>query len=304
MPVFDDSRIVQHAREHCPGGAHALIELVKFAIVIKIAGVVTNQGARFIIDHEVKPFNTLGGVYLLAIGCISIVACFYVAIWERMKPRDIGIVFRPILPMGRQLVLGYALGIVCMAGSFAFAHFFGAMDTVDNTQNVWAWKIVWYVFVYFFQAFGEEVMYRGAFMISASRQNPAWVALVISSVWFSYHHHNNAGYGLVAFVNLFLLAVICGITVFLTNRIWMATAIHAAWNLFQGKIFGVAVSGNTPNPIATVLVSTPKGNVLFSGGDMGLEGSLAATLMLAIVLGAIACVLLHQHDVRTCTRTV
>ncbi len=84
-------------------------------------------------------------------------------------------------------------------------------------------------------------------------------------------------------VYLFLLALVCGMSVFLTNRIWMAGAIHAAWNLFQGNIFGVAVSGNMADPTATLLVSTTKGSALLSGGEMGLEASLAATLTLAVV---------------------
>ena len=103
-------------------------------------------------------------------------------------------------------------------------------------------------------------------------------------MWFSWHHSPNAGYGPVAFVNLTLLAIVCGITVFATGRIWMATTIHAAWNFFQGKVFGVAVSGNLPSPKATLLVSVAKGDGLFSGGDMGLEGSLAATIVLTVVL--------------------
>ena len=37
------------------------------------------------------------------------------------------------------------------------------------------------------------------------------------------------------------------------------------------------------DPTATLLVSTTKGSALLSGGEMGLEASLAATLTLAVV---------------------
>ncbi len=300
---FENSRIVRDVREHCPSGLNIVLEFVKFAIVIKLIGSFTNSIAAYVVDNHLEPLETLGGTWLLGIGLMSVVAVCYAALWERMRPRHVGVSFRPVLHVLRDLLVGYLLGFVCMGGSFALAHLFGAFDTQSNLQTVWMWKIGWYVLVYLFQACGEEVMYRGAFMLSAARKNPAWLALLVSSVWFSWHHSPNLGYGPVAFVNLALLAIVCGITVFATGRIWMATTIHAAWNFFQGKVFGVAVSGNLPSPKATLLVSVAKGDGLFSGGDMGLEGSLAATIVLTVVLVLMCAFILRRQRTQRAQHT-
>ena len=281
---FDDSPIVQEVREHCEGGWNIALEFVKFAIVINVSGKITNGFAAYVSDRQLEPITSMGGIWLIAIGLLSFAAVFYCALWERMRPRDLGLRFSPPWRVLRDLVLGYGVGIVCIGGSFLLALALGGIQTQVNVHNVVWWTIPWMCAVYLFQAFGEEVMYRGAFMMSAVRKNPAWLALLVTSVWFSYFpHHFNGGYNAIAFVNLFLLALVCGMSVFLSGRIWMAGAIHAAWNLFQGNIFGVAVSGNLADPTATLLVSTTQGGTWLSGGEMGLEASVASTIVLAAV---------------------
>ncbi len=287
LQFLEESQIVRDVRENCISGLNIVFEFIKYAIVVYLVVTSTDGIAAYVVVNHIEPFETLGGTWLLGVGLEGLVALAYCALWERMSPRFVGVRFRPVLHVGRDLVLGYLLGIVCIGGSFACAHLLGGFSTQDNLQNVWAWKIAWYVLVYLIQAFGEETLYRGAFMVSAARKNPAWLALLVSSLWFAFQHHHNPGYGPVAFVNLSLLALVCGVTVFATGRIWMATAIHAAWNMFQGKIFGVAVSGSQPKPIASLFMSTAQGNELFSGGTMGLEGSVASTFVLCMVLVAL-----------------
>lgn len=140
--------------------------------------------------------------------------------------------------------------------------------------------------IYVFQAFGEEVLYRGTCMTCIARKNKAVWAIVISSLLFSLHHHFNGGYGPVAFVNLFLLGALLAITVLWTNRIWAATALHAAWNFFQGNVFGVNVSGSAPSATGTIFTCTPFDAPLITGGQMGLEGSIITTVVLVISLAA------------------
>ncbi len=295
LEVFEGAPIVQDARNHATGGKNILLEFFKYAIVIYLAGKSTNTVAAYVVDNHLEPLETLGGTWHLAIGAIGLVAMLYGAIWEQMRPRHMGVRFRPVLHVLRDLLVGYLVGTVCLGGSFLIAHALGSFETVDNTGQVWMWKIGWYTFVFLFQAFGEEVMYRGAFMVSAARKSPVWAAVLVSSAWFSWHHHNAAGYGVVAFINLTLFGVLCCMTVLLTGRIWMATAFHGAWNMVQGKVLGVAVSGNLPNPIATLLVSVVKGNELVSGGDMGLEGSICATMLLAACIALLIAWYVRKH---------
>ncbi|MBP3885478.1 MAG: CPBP family intramembrane metalloprotease, partial [Olsenella sp.] len=177
---------------------------------------------------------------------------------------------------------------------FLLATILGGLDVVINVQSARALNVLWMMLIYLFQAFGEEVMYRGSLMMAVARKNGPWIAIVASSFLFSLHHYSNGGYGPVAFVNLFLLAVLLGMVTFLTNRIWAAGAIHAAWNFFQGNVFGVNVSGATPDPATALMFSTAKGNALVSGGDMGLEGSIASTVVLAVAIVVLVVICLRR----------
>lgn len=284
--LFEDSQLVADVRQ-TDLGSHVVVEMLKFAVVIYVADVATSKLAELAISRGLEPFASLGGVWLVAIGLLSFVALAYCALWERMRPRHLGVRFTPLKDTGLGLVVGYACGAVIMSVSVLIATLLGGFSLQGNLQNAAALNVLWMLAVYLFQAFGEEVLYRGAFMMAVARKNSVVVALVVSSLFFSLHHHFNAGYGPIAFVNLFILALLLGVTVLLTNRIWAATAIHAAWNFFQGNVFGVNVSGAATDQASTLLMSTATGNPLVTGGAMGIEGSLVSTVVLIAALVAV-----------------
>ena len=60
--------------------------------------------------------------------------------------------------------------------------------------------------------------------------------------------------------------------------------LHAAWNFFEGSVYGFPVSGSTRDSLLTVEARGPE---LATGGAFGPEGSLvglAAMLLTALVL--------------------
>lgn len=64
---------------------------------------------------------------------------------------------------------------------------------------------------------------------------------------------------------------------------WLPIAIHAGWNVAQGAVFGVQVSGNPVDDVA-LLVGGTAGPAWLTGGAYGLEGSVAA---LAVPVAAV-----------------
>jgi hypothetical protein len=59
----------------------------------------------------------------------------------------------------------------------------------------------------------------------------------------------------------------------LTRSLWLPIGLHAGWNIMQGPVFGVPVSGN---PAHGLLRSRLSGPTLLSGGSFGLEASIIA----------------------------
>ncbi|WDC84502.1 hypothetical protein PL321_01700 [Caloramator sp. mosi_1] len=65
-----------------------------------------------------------------------------------------------------------------------------------------------------------------------------------------------------------------------TNNLMMAIGYHLTWNYFQDNVFGLPVSGQSPNGI--IKVSNLKDNFI-TGGAFGPEAGILSTIV--IILG-------------------
>ena len=285
--AFEQSEIVTSIRE-TGGGKSLVLETIKFLVLIFTADAITNRFAVYVLNYQIEPLASLWGIWLIAVGLLSFATIAYVMLWEDLRPHHIGVCARPWQACLRNFVVGYGLGTIIMSAMVLVAVLLGGYAIAENLGQVRAGGLILMALIYVFQAFGEETLYRGAGLLCMSRKSSPIVALVASSVIFSLHHYHNPGYGPIAFVNIFLLAVLCGVSVFATNQIWMATAIHAAWNFVQGNIFGVNVTGSVADATDRLLTCTANDMPLVTGGQMGLEGSLVATAALIIAIGLFA----------------
>ena len=143
------------------------------------------------------------------------------------------------------------------------------------------------VFVFFIafilQGLGEEALFRGYLMTSLARKHNIWFAIIASSAIFSIFHMPNEAFNLVAFINIFLFGVFASIITLKRGSIWMAAAIHTAWNFIQGNILGINVSGN-PKFDTVITAQLGKVGAILSGGEFGLEGGLGVTVVLLVAI--------------------
>lgn len=292
---LENSKIVTEIRK-TDGGLHLVWEVIKLLMVIPIADYLSNKVPDYVIRHNIEPFASMEGIWLVGIGFLSIVTLAYLALWERMNPQHIGVRIDSPKSSVLEFLGGYCIGAFLMGATVFVAALLGGLQVTANFSQVSVIAVLAIAVIYVFQAFGEEVLYRGACTMCIARKNQTLVAVAVSSVLFSAHHHFNAGYGPIAFVNLALLAILLCITLLRTGRIWMATAIHASWNFFQGNVFGVNVSGATPNPASSILMSSTQDMPLVTGGQMGLEGSLVTTAVLLAALAIMAFLLTRSSD--------
>jgi len=137
-------------------------------------------------------------------------------------------------------------------------------------------------------AFSEELVFRGYILKNLletfgypSTQKNKWIALGVSALLFAIFHLNNPGMNTLAFINLILAGFLLGLNYIYTGNLWFAVGLHFSWNFFQGPLLGFRVSGlNLPS----LLQAETKGDLMLTGGDFGLEGSILNT---AITLTAI-----------------
>jgi membrane protease YdiL (CAAX protease family) len=129
-------------------------------------------------------------------------------------------------------------------------------------------------------AFSEELVFRGYILGNLLESAPnKWVALIITSVLFAAFHFPNPNIYALAFVNLFLAGLLLGINYIYTKNLWFAFFFHLSWNYFAGPILGFHVSGLTQ---PSLLQADTKGDMLITGGDFGLEGSILTTCVAVI----------------------
>ena len=134
------------------------------------------------------------------------------------------------------------------------------------------------------QGASEELMFRGYMIPAFKRRFPTAVGVLVSSLVFSAFHSLNSGYTPLASVNLVLIAVLFALIYLYTGDIWMTSAMHTAWNLTQGNIYGLQVSGNNAAHSVVLTNYSSDASSLITGGAFGPEGGLAVTAVTCVCL--------------------
>lgn len=134
-------------------------------------------------------------------------------------------------------------------------------------------------------AFYEELLLRGYILSNLMESVSKWPALMISALVFTLLHATNPDFSVVGAVNILLAGLLLGINYIYTKNLWFGILLHFSWNFFQGPLLGFEVSGVH---LESLLQHDIQGSELLTGGKFGFEGSLVATVLLAIATGALA----------------
>ncbi|WP_052461612.1 CPBP family intramembrane glutamic endopeptidase [Sporosarcina koreensis] len=194
-----------------------------------------------------------------------------------------------------------SLGFRWSFADFAYGLFLGAASitvifllllvtgnvSMDNSFGAPAFSAytVAFLVMYILVGLSEEMFFRGYVMSTMqSRGNPKWAVYLVSAVVFSLAHGLNPNVSWLGLLNIVFVGVLFAYMFLETDSLWLPIGYHMTWNYFQGNVFGFAVSGTTPNGIYNV--SIEGGNAWLTGGAFGLEGGLAATLLILIGFAA------------------
>ncbi len=134
---------------------------------------------------------------------------------------------------------------------------------------------------YLVQGASEEVICRGYFMISLTRNKAFVTAILANSLIFSALHLANPGVSFLGLLNIVLFGIFASCYILKRGSLWGACAIHSIWNFTQGNFYGINVSGTSAGDSIFTSSVTESGK-LINGGDFGLEGGLAVTVVLVL----------------------
>lgn len=139
----------------------------------------------------------------------------------------------------------------------------------------------------------EELLSRGYPLLTFTRAIGPRAALGFTSLFFALLHGANPGFGILPLASVFLAGLVMG-AIFLRWGLWTSWGFHFAWNMAQGYLFGLPISGAPDSllKVTPLLKGQLAGPVWWTGGIFGVEGS----LLTVIALGGAAWFLINFRD--------
>jgi membrane protease YdiL (CAAX protease family) len=168
--------------------------------------------------------------------------------------------------LGAAALFSLVVGIAAMLGAYV----------IDGWGGLSSW-----VFLLFalgvVPGFAEEFVFRGILFRWIEEFGGSWAALFVTSALFGLVHIANPNATWLSSLTIALTAgTLLGGAYMLTRSLWLPVGIHFGWNVTQGMVWDVPVSGMDVDGLVDArLVGDP----LISGGAFGLEASVIALVV-------------------------
>lgn len=209
----------------------------------------------------------------------SMIFTMGIMLWLFMKFID----KQPLIEIGFQTVgrlkefnYGLILGLLIMAFAYVFLSLIGEIVFENYTFDLQ--KIFLSIILFIGVSVFEEVIFRGYMLKNLLESFNPYVALFISSIFFSLIHGSNPNVTTLGLCNIFLAGFFLGASYIFTKNLWFPIALHFSWNFFQ-SMFGFKVSGLDSYSIIEFTI--PENNML-NGGEFGFESSFLSIIILII----------------------
>jgi 8-oxo-dGTP pyrophosphatase MutT (NUDIX family) len=130
-------------------------------------------------------------------------------------------------------------------------------------------------------ALAEEIAFRGYLQrVLTAWRGPA-AGVLVTAVLFALFHSFNPNLLWPAMLNTFLAGVVFAWATERSGTIWLAVGLHFGWNLAQGSLLGMPVSGLPWDGLLSLGTGGPH---LLTGAAYGPEGGLLAMVAFLLLL--------------------
>lgn len=131
----------------------------------------------------------------------------------------------------------------------------------------------------------EELTFRGyPFQKLTEAFGAFWAVVALSVLFGALHLGNPAAGGWLSwgFFNTLAVGVLFALARIRSGSLWFSFGLHFGWNLFQGAVFGLPVSGLSE--FSTLVTANAHGSLALTGGAYGPEASATCSIVLVIAL--------------------
>lgn len=207
---------------------------------------------------------------------------------ERRRPLELAPRDLPTLGLGGliggALLFSVIVGILWLLGSY---HVVGS-----NPSAHWGAQVL---VIGIGAGIGEEILLRGVLFRIVEEGLGTWWALAISALVFGFMHMGNPAATVWSSTAIAIEAgILFGLVYHVTRSLWACIGLHAAWNIMQGTVYGIPVSGTHADGF---LVSTRTGPDWLTGGAFGAEASVVALICCSLLSIALLTVALRRGSI-------
>ncbi len=225
-----------------------------------------NQMLRPVLERDVR--GALGVV--VTIGLLIVVQKLVLRRLGDRKHDDL-----PLAGVVRGLALGTLGAFILFSLIVGVAALLGAYFIVG-----WGGMSNWLMLLFtagISAGFVEEFIFRGILFRWIEEFGGSWAALIVTSGLFGLAHIMNDNASVFSSTAIAIEAgLMLGGAYMLTRSLWVPIGLHFGWNMTQGLLWDVPVSGNDVDGLVDArLVGDP----LISGGGFGLEASVIAVVV-------------------------
>ena len=229
---------------------------------------------------------------MMTLGYILIIVTYFIyagRVWKIKGIKNkIGACGYPLTSgkhIAKNYCLGFLFGFLMMTATVGIMRLTGQLTFGGFNLSVSGLgAFIFNLFMWFPQGASEELMFRGYMIPAMNKRYKVAFSVIVSSILFSAFHSLNPGFTPLASVNLVLIAVLFALVYLYTGDIWMTSAMHTAWNLTQGNIYGLQVSGNEASNTVFKILYSKDASSLITGGAFGPEGGLATTAVTSVCM--------------------
>ncbi|WCM25379.1 CPBP family intramembrane metalloprotease [Sphingomonas sp. QA11] len=259
--------------------------LLVIGVVFMVGALTTSSYVRHLLRHPDNDWSTL----LIAILVAAIFVVFYY-VFARFVERRPTVAEFELAGWAKELGAGLLGGLLLFSVVIGIIAAFGGYRVIGQHP---AAVLLPVLAISITSGVTEEIMLRGIFFRLVESWLGSWIALILSAALFGALHLKNPNASLLAGSAIALEAgVMLAALYMVTRRLWAAIGLHAAWNLSQGGIYGIAVSGFRQDGL---LIPQTSGPDLLTGGSFGAEASLPAVIV-CTAFGIALLVVAHRRD--------
>jgi membrane protease YdiL (CAAX protease family) len=236
-----------------------------FLNLLAVAGVIA------VAQPLLQKYSGAAGAGVLAVLCLGV----YVAVskWiEQRAPTELSVQRAPV-----ELAAGMLLGLVLFSSVMLILWIAGAYHPAGWGPSSYRQLGRGFLLAVLAGVI-EELLFRGLLFRLCSKVLGTWGALLITSALFGAAHAANHGATVSSSLAIALEAgILLGTAYAATGHLWVPIGLHVGWNLTEGSLFGMTLSGNA---MSTGLIrGALNGPRILTGGEFGPEASIVAVVV-------------------------